>query len=123
MSTMGGRAWRWRRPRTPSLRCAPSAPPVLARSPRGGGMTIPGLRRPLSSRALPRTVLSVIAAVVTALAVGTIPVAPAVASTSNLVTAERREPPDVRGLTLPEASARIQDEWYPDYAPTIRLDP
>ena len=86
-------------------------------------MTSPALRRPLSSRALARTVLSMITAVLTALAIGTIPAAPAVAATSGLVTAERREPPDVRGLTLPEASERIQDEWYPDYTPTIELDP
>ena len=81
------------------------------------------LGRGRSWHAPAHTVLATIAAVVTVLAVGAIPAAPAVAATFSLVTAERREPPDVRGLTLPEASARIQDEWYPDYTPTIELDP
>src|SRR5918995_337482 len=123
MSTMGDRAWPWRRSRTPSRRDVPAASLSASAFPRGRGMTIPPLRRRLSSRVLARTLLSVVAAVVTALAVGAIPAASALASMASVVTSERREPPDVRGLTLPEASTRIQDEWYPDYTPTIELDP
>jgi beta-lactam-binding protein with PASTA domain len=40
--------------------------------------------------------------------------------------AGRREPPDVVGLTLPEARTLIQQQWYPgvrSFAPTIRVLP
>ena len=60
-----------------------------------------------------------------AFTIGTITAAsaPANASSPAFVTAERREPPDVRTLTLPEARNRILSEWYADFKPTIEVDP
>lgn len=37
--------------------------------------------------------------------------------------AANREPPDVVGLTLPDAQALIQQQWYPRFTPTIRVTP
>ena len=40
-----------------------------------------------------------------------------------VLPAANREPPDVVGMTLPEAQTLIQQQWYPRFTPTIRVAP
>ena len=40
-----------------------------------------------------------------------------------VLPAANREPPDVVGMTLPEAQTLIQQQWYPRFTPTIRVVP
>lgn len=45
------------------------------------------------------------------------------AAHAAMVPAANREPPNVVGMTLPEAQALIQQQWYPRFTPTIRVTP
>ena len=62
-----------------------------------------------------------VAAFVLAVAV-LLPLVPQAARAGVLPRANR-EPPSVVGMTLPEAQAAIAEQWYPRFAPTVRVVP
>ncbi|HYN66776.1 MAG TPA: PASTA domain-containing protein [Ornithinibacter sp.] len=77
------------------------------------------------SRQLPRgrRIQGAAAALALALSILLLPVAAPAAASAAMLPAANREPPNVVGLPLPEAQALIQEQWYPRFTPTIRVEP
>lgn len=75
------------------------------------------LRVPRARSARPVTVAALLAALVVVLATG------GAALASGPAAAAPRQPPNVVGLTLPEAQTLILQQWYPRFTPTIRVTP